>query len=566
MGVKTFIRTKIKKIGLLAAATALISSHVLPLASVYAGNPPSQDYALIAINGNPTVGQEDNVNSIDATFTNGTLNISGTGLYSNGTSVYAPAGSNVVLTATGALGYDSNLFVDGTDIHGSTHTLNNVAANNAPINVDAQFSLAPIHATINYDYSGNGIADIFINNAMVDQGEYDPQAPTSGTFNGTIDYTPAGNNLVNVTFTTFATLSTVTAVNINGTDYAVPTAKADVINLVDGQFLRYSFNNVPEAATYNITTTTARSTVMGNFSWSYKDSDRGHDNYIDNGVVTLVELEYDNHRYTSKADIVAAGLPYIQYNESDNGAYNEFMLPAGTKVTLKLMPNAGSQLTSFTVNGGEFEAQEEVGVYSFESVSGNFHLGAHFTAVDDAVATEAEAVESGTITLGDGEIDNGTARLDVKDVDLDAEDVAEFEDAAGDYKVKTYLDISLFNTIYKGTATDTWDEQITELDGEATITLKLDEGIDGNEIVIVHQKHDGTYEVIPTTYDPVNHTITFKTSSFSNYAIATKTVSTPDTGIMTAESASAVESKFMPLVNTVIFLGLAALITKKILA
>ena len=463
MGVKTFIRTKIKKIGLLAAATALISSHVLPLASVYAD----------------------------------------------------PANTT---------------------------------------------------ATINYTYSGNGAADIFINGVMLDQGEPDPHAPASGTFNGSIEYTPGTSGTVNVTLATFATMSTITAVNINGTNYPVPTDQADVLALINGQVIEYDLGAIPEAATYTISTTTARSTLMGNFSWSYKDSDRGHDNYVDNGVITLVELEYNGHRYTSKADITAANLPYLQYNEADNGAYNEIMLPTGTKVTLKLMPNAGHQLTSFTVNGGVFEAQEEVGVYSFESVSGNFHLGAHFTAVDDAVATEAEAVESGTITLGDGEIDNGTARLDVKDVDLDAEDVAEFEDAAGDYKVKTYLDISLFQTIYKGTATDTWDEQIRELEGEATITLKLDEGIDGNEIVIVHQKHDGTYEVIPTTYDPVNHTITFKTSSFSNYAIATKTVGTPDTGIMTAEGASAVESKFMPLVNTVIFLGLAALITKKILA
>ena len=53
--------------------------------------------------------------------------------------------------------------------------------------------------------------------------------------------------------------------------------------------------------------------------------------------------------------------------------------------------------------------------------------------------------------------------------------------------------------------------------------------IDGNSVVIVHQKHDGTYEIIPTTYDPVTHTLTFKTSSFSNYAIASTTVATANT-------------------------------------
>ena len=422
-------------------------------------------------------------------------------------------------------------------------------------------------ATVNYSYDGNGAADIFINNVMLDQGEPDPHPPVSGDFVGTVDYTSGSSSTVNVTLTTFATMSIITSVNINGTPYNVPTDQATLLGNIDGQVIKYDLgNNIPKAATYNITTTTAPSTLMGNFSWSYKDSDKGQDNYVDNGIITLVELKYDNQKYYSKADIDAANLPYLQYNELDDGAYNEIMLPTGTKVTLRLMPDVGHQLTSFTVNGGRFEAQEEVGVYNFESVSGNFHLGAHFTAVDDAVATTAEAVESGAITLDGIEFDNGTARLDVRDVNLDAEDIADFEDAAGDYKVKSYLDISLFQTIYKGTATDAWDQQIRELSNEATITLKLDESIDGNEIVIVHQKHDGTYEVIPTVYDSVNHTITFKTSSFSNYAIATKTIASPDTGVMTSEGASAVESGIIPLIATIILLGLVGFVTKKILA
>ncbi|MBR3134973.1 hypothetical protein IKG54_00180, partial [Candidatus Saccharibacteria bacterium] len=62
-----------------------------------------------------------------------------------------------------------------------------------------------------------------------------------------------------------------------------------------------------------------------------------------------------------------------------------------------------------------------------------------------------------------------------------------------------------------------------------------------------------------------NHTITFKTSSFSNYAIATKTIASPDTGVMTSEGASAVESGIIPLIATITLLGLAAFVTKKIL-
>ena len=59
--------------------------------------------------------------------------------------------------------------------------------------------------------------------------------------------------------------------------------------------------------------------------------------------------------------------------------------------------------------------------------------------------------------------------------------------------------------------------------------MKLAEGVDGNTVVIVHEKHDGTYEVIPTTYDEKTHTISFKTSSFSNYAIASANIANSNT-------------------------------------
>ena len=78
--------------------------------------------------------------------------------------------------------------------------------------------------------------------------------------------------------------------------------------------------------------------------------------------------------------------------------------------------------------------------------------------------------------------------------------------------------------LYKGTPENVWKNELKELNNQAKITLKLEDGVDGNEVVIVHEKHDGTYEIIPTTYDKENNTITFVTTSFSNYAIASKTV------------------------------------------
>ena len=152
--------------------------------------------------------------------------------------------------------------------------------------------------------------------------------------------------------------------------------------------------------------------------------------------------------------------------------------------------------------------------------------------------------------------------MDVKDVDLTDEEIAGFENAAGEYNVSTFLDISLYQTTYKGTPNESWDEQINQLRRAATITLQLEEDVDGNEIVIVHQKHDGTYEVIPTVYDPVAHTITFKTSSFSNYAIASRTVAnatptanSPETGAFTTGGGNATTVSIFGAVLVALMIG-----------
>ena len=91
------------------------------------------------------------------------------------------------------------------------------------------------------------------------------------------------------------------------------------------------------------------------------------------------------------------------------------------------------------------------------------------------------------------------------------------------------MGINLDQILYKGTADDFWSNPLNNLNDLATVTLQLEKGIVGDELMLVHEKHDGTYEVIPTTYDASTNTLTFKTSSFSNYAIATKLSNSAET-------------------------------------
>ncbi|MDD6328804.1 MAG: hypothetical protein PUA62_10220 [Lachnospiraceae bacterium] len=85
----------------------------------------------------------------------------------------------------------------------------------------------------------------------------------------------------------------------------------------------------------------------------------------------------------------------------------------------------------------------------------------------------------------------------------------------------SYLDLSLNNVVYKGSADDVWETEVSELANPATISLTVDDEIT-EDVEIIHQKHDGTYEVLEAAYDAATKTITFETDSFSKYAIAQK--------------------------------------------
>ena len=159
----------------------------------------------------------------------------------------------------------------------------------------------------------------------------------------------------------------------------------------------------------------------------------------------------------------------------------------------------------------------------------NVHFSAEFKETKDIVKASSEKVSSGSIELGNT-LSGGSAQLTVSDVELTSDKIAGFENAAGDYTISNYLDIDLYNVYYKGKndSEDVWLDKISELEKEATISIKLEDGVNADDIVIVHNIHDGEeYEVIEIdSYDPETNTITFKTKSFSSYAIATKTTST----------------------------------------
>ncbi|MBO5522765.1 MAG: hypothetical protein J5986_03675, partial [Roseburia sp.] len=404
-------------------------------------------------------------------------------------------------------------------------------------------------ATINYSYEGEG-ACIVINGSQ-------PQGMSAengheNSFNIRFDANEEDTHVdmeLGILF-----INAFTEININGTDYSdlIPKTDEELVEAFSTQNtwvkIRVPRNRENGKDVYTISTKAVEASpekiAVGNFLWTYDENEKYlrnpdgtiqkdengndivNDDYIDHGHLELIGIDYNGKTYSGSelSEKIQSGTAFDWgENEEDKiPVRGGATLPAGATVTVKLVPEYGYQLTDFSINGGSFGVGDEQSVFSFEIKRGNFHLAAHFTKVEDAVNAVSDKVKEGTIELGGQEINSGSVVLSVEDVTLSSEQISNFEDKAGEYSISSYLDINLNQVIYKGTdnADDAWKTELKELNNKADITLKLEQGVNGNEVVIVHEKHDGDFEIISATYNAATNMIAFKTDSFSNYAIA----------------------------------------------
>ena len=259
-----------------------------------------------------------------------------------------------------------------------------------------------------------------------------------------------------------------------------------------------------------------RTIVWANVDANKNAEDYAEDMVLQHGSAKIVAIYDENgNKVNDGVDVDENGMAMVP-------------VEPGSKVVFEFVPEYGYQLTSVKANGMQLEAQSTINQYTFTMPDANVHFSAEFKETKDIVKASSEKVSSGSIELGNT-LSGGSAQLTVSDVELTSDKIAGFENAAGDYTISNYLDIDLYNVYYKGKndSEDVWLDKISELEKEATISIKLEDGVNADDIVIVHNIHDGEkYEIIEIdSYDPETNTITFKTKSFSSYAIATKTTS-----------------------------------------
>lgn len=298
------------------------------------------------------------------------------------------------------------------------------------------------------------------------------------------------------------------SVTINNQEMSLPAEKSDQVEFKVAAAPRYSIVVTKSQDATNIPRT---------IIW---DSDRTHnsslkeEDLLKNGTIEILDIQDENGNSVGLKDV----------NQDDKSGWANII--PGSKVIMRLKPNYGYQLTSLKINDENLKADKEQSTFEYIMPDTNVHISGIFEKVDDQVKTLSNEVKSGSITISNQEIDTGSVILSVNDVEPTNLQKTNFEKTVENYTIASYLDIKLDQVVYKGTANDTWTNSLSTLNHDANIQLQLEKGINGNDVVLVHEKHDGTYETLSTTYDSSTNTLSFKTTSFSNYAIAYKTKKT----------------------------------------
>ncbi len=233
---------------------------------------------------------------------------------------------------------------------------------------------------------------------------------------------------------------------------------------------------------------------------------------IKNGTVEIIDIKDANGN--------SVGLQDVQQDTASNHGWAS-ILP-GYTVVIRLKPDYGYQLTSVSLNEQPLTARSDSSTFEFVMPDTNVHISSIFEKVADTVNIGNAPVENGGISFAGEGIGSGTAALTILNTSLTQQQIENFSDKAGDYQLSCYLDIKLDQILYKGTSTDIWTTSVENLSQPATIVLQLENSLIGTDVVVIHEKHDGTYEILPATYDAATRTVRFQTSSFSNYAIASR--------------------------------------------
>ena len=249
---------------------------------------------------------------------------------------------------------------------------------------------------------------------------------------------------------------------------------------------------------------------VNTITWAYDDVRYGKDAYLEHGTAEIIAVD---------------GTPVAQLpKDPDNFAANagnkdggHFAADPGAKITIKLTPDYGYQLSGVQLNGGAtLEAQKDVSTFTFTMPDTSVHFKGIFTKSEDAVVTTGNTVKNAAIANGANDTNSGNLELKVSD--NTNYNTAAATVLVSDAVAAEAVDLSLNQVVSKGNGTN-WETGITEFEKPITLSLALKD-YDANYDYTVVRNHNGKLTALDTT--AINGTVSFATNQFSTYVIVKK--------------------------------------------
>lgn len=249
---------------------------------------------------------------------------------------------------------------------------------------------------------------------------------------------------------------------------------------------------------------------VNTITWAYDDVRYGKDAYLEHGTAEIIAVN----------GTPVAKLPVDPTNFATNAGNKDgghFAADPGDKITIKLTPDYGYQLSGVQLNGGAtLEAQKDVSTFTFTMPNTSVHFKGIFTKSEDTVVTTGNTVKNAAIANGANAANSGNLELKVSDN-------TEYNTAAAtalvsDAVAAEAVDLSLNQVVSKGNGTN-WETEITEFEKPITLCLALKD-YDANYDYTVVRNHNGKLTALDTT--AINGTVSFATNQFSTYVIVKK--------------------------------------------
>lgn len=249
---------------------------------------------------------------------------------------------------------------------------------------------------------------------------------------------------------------------------------------------------------------------VNTITWAYDDVRYGKDAYLEHGTAEIIAVDGTPvEKLPKDPDNFAANA-----GNKDGG---HFAAAPGAKITIKLTPDYGYQLSGVQLNGGAtLEAQKEVSTFTFTMPNTSIHFKGIFTKSEDAVVTTGNTVKNAAIANGANAANSGNLELKVSD-NTDYNTAAATA-LVSDAVAAEAVDLSLNQVVSKGNGTN-WETGITEFEKPITLSLALKD-YDANYDYTVVRNHNGKLTALDTT--AINGTVSFATNQFSTYVIVKK--------------------------------------------